>query len=152
MEETKHLPTSSVLDSFTKEFYTEEDNDEALKLMNMLFSTTPTPSTTPTHAKSSCTYSKLYHHVSLVGGLQAGNFSRLAQFSNMAECVRGCCAQRSCDVAILMRDTCFALQCKTPELCSARPARLKNFSLQIVYIYRKGTEGIFVKRRFISIR
>ncbi|XP_068704874.1 uncharacterized protein [Montipora foliosa] len=141
VEETKHIPTSSVLDSFTKEFYTEEDNDEALKLMNMLFSTTPTPSTTPTHAKSSCTYSKLYHHVSLVGGLQAGNFSRLVQFSNMAECVRRCCAQRSCDVAILMRDTCFALQCKTPELCSARPARLKNFSLQIVYMYRKGTEA-----------
>ena len=141
-EQTK--PTSSVLDVSQNDFYTEEDNEEALKLINLLFSTKPTPSTTTTPTKPSCTSSKLYRRVSLVGGLRAGNFSRLAQSVGMSECVRRCCDQRSCDVAILMRGTCFALHCASPELCSARPARLKNFSLQIMYMYRTATTGIFV--------
>lgn len=143
-EQTKPTPTSSFLDVSANDFYTEEDNDEALKLINLLFSTKPTPSTTTTPTKPRCTYSKLYRHVSLVGGLRAGNFSRLAQSVGMSECVRRCCDQRSCDVAILMRGTCFALHCASPELCSARPARLKNFSLQIMYMYRTATTGIFV--------
>ncbi|XP_015756852.1 PREDICTED: uncharacterized protein LOC107336293, partial [Acropora digitifera] len=136
-EQTK--PTSSVLDVSQNDFYTEEDNEEALKLINLLFSTKPTPSTTTTPTKPNCTSSKLYRRVSLVGGLRAGNFSRLAQSVGMSECVRRCCDQRSCDVAILMRGTCFALHCASPELCSARPARLKNFSLQIMYMYRAAT-------------
>ena len=144
-EQTKPTPTSSVLDASTSDLYTEEDNEEALKLIDLLFSTKPTPSTTTAPTKPSCTYSKLYRRVSLVGGLRAGNFSRLVQSVDMSECVRRCCDQRSCDVAILMRGTCFALHCASPELCSARPALLKNFSLQIVYMYRTATKGIFVR-------
>lgn len=110
--------------------------------MNMLLTTKSPPSTTSEPAKSSCTHSKLYRHVTLVGGLRAGNFTRLAEFTDMADCAQRCCDVRSCDVAILMGDTCFALQCSTAELCSARPARLKNFSLKMIYMYKKVSGGM----------
>ena len=147
MEETEKLPTPSSSntlmesDANAKASYTEEDNDAALNLMNMLLTTTPPPSTTSEPAMSRCTQSKLYRHVTLVGGLRAGNFTRLAEFTDMDDCVKRCCAERPCDVAILMRDTCFGLHCSTPELCSARPARLKNFSLKMVYMYREDSKG-----------
>lgn len=142
--ETKNLPTDLLLDATGKGFDADDDNeDEAFNFMNMLLTTTPAPRITSKPTKSSCVHSKRYRHVTLVGGLQAGNFSRLAEFTNMAECAQRCCAEKSCDVAILMRDTCFALRCSSPELCSARPAQLKNFSLEMIYMYRKGSEGVF---------
>ena len=110
--------------------------------MNMLLTTKAPPSTTSEPAKSSCNHSKLYRHVTLVGGLRAGNFTRLGEFTDMADCAQRCCDVKSCDVAILMGDACFALQCSTAELCSTRPARLRNFSLKMIYMYRKVSGGM----------
>ena len=149
VEETTTLPTLSANDLLTepgdnlKASYTEQDKDSALNLMNLLSTTKPTSTTTSAPAMSSCTHSKLYRHVTLVGGLRAGNFTRMAEFTNMDECTRRCCAERSCDVAILMRGSCFGLQCSSPELCNAKPARLKNFSLKMIYMYREESKGMF---------
>ena len=119
--------------------------------MNMLLTTKAPPSTTSEPARSTCTHSKLYHHVTLVGGLRAGNFTRLAEFTDMADCARRCCDVRTCDVAILMGDTCFALECSAAELCSVRPARLKNFSLKMIYMYRKVFKGMLNRNIFFML-
>ncbi|XP_048590274.1 uncharacterized protein LOC5501396 [Nematostella vectensis] len=85
----------------------------------------------------SCSHSKTYYHVTIKDGLKAGEFSKLAESSNMAECVVKCCARISCHVAIMMKDTCFGVRCKSREACEARPAHLKSFHLALVYINRK---------------
>ena len=96
--------------------------------------------TTQPPNKQTCGHSKLYSHVTLKGGLTAGDFRRLAEFSTMKECARKCCASPTCDVAIMMKDTCFELHCHSRELCETRPARLRNFNLVMMYIHRdKGT-------------
>ena len=117
------------------------DKEPAFNLIGMLSTKKPTLNTTPEPPLSSCNYGRLYHHVTLVGGLRAGVFTRLAENTDMDECAWKCCARRSCDAAILMRSTCFGLQCSSSELCSTRPSRLKNFSLHIMYIYRGETNG-----------
>lgn len=149
-EETQELPNLSENnvhvepDADSKTFYTSEDDKEsANNLIDLLSPKNPTSSITSEPAVSRCTHSRLYHHVTLIGGLRAGNFSRLAEHVDMDECTRKCCAQRSCNLAILMRDTCFGLHCSSPELCSTRPARLRGFSLKIMYIYREDSKGRF---------
>ena len=146
-EETQDLPTLSENnvhvepDADSQAFYTSEDDKEpANNLIDLL---SPTSSETSEPAVSRCTHSRLYRHVTLIGGLRAGNFTRLAEHVDMDECARNCCAQRSCNLAILMRNTCFGLHCSSPELCSTRPARLRGFSLKIMYIYRKDSKGRF---------
>ena len=90
--------------------------------------------------KQFCELSEVFSHVTLKGGLNAGQFRRLAEYSTIKECARKCCASKTCDVAIVMKETCFELQCYSKESCETRPAQLKNFNLMIVYIYReKGT-------------
>lgn len=148
-EETEKLltPSESNVDTESdgdaKAFYAKQDKAAVLSLMDILSSTKPTPSTTSEPAKTSCTRSKLYRHVTVVGGLQAGNFTRLVEFTDMDDCAQRCCAERSCDVAILMRNTCFGLQCSSPELCSARPSQLRNFSMKMIYMYREKSKGMF---------
>lgn len=149
-EETKKLPTPSVSnvliqpDADSKAFYTSEDeNEPANNLIDILSTKKPTPSVTSEPAVSRCTHSRLYRHVTLIGGLRAGNFTRLAEHVDMDECAQKCCAQRSCNVAILMREACFGLHCSSPELCSTRPARLRGFSLKIMYMYRADSKGKF---------
>ena len=151
------MHTSSVNDLLTepdsnfKTSYTDEDQGSASNLMKLLVTTKPTPSTTFQPTMPSCTHSKLYRHVTLVGGLRAGNFTRMVELTNMNECVRRCCSERSCDVAILLRDTCFALQCSSPELCSARPSRLRNFSLKMIYMYKKNGKGWCLPIKTVNI-
>lgn len=149
-EETNELPSLSKnnvrvgSDADSKAFYTSEDDTEpANNLIDVLSPKKPTLSATSDPAVSRCTHSRLYRHVTLIGGLRAGNFTRMADHVDMDECSRKCCAQRSCNLAILMRDTCFGLHCSSPELCSTRPARLRGFSLKIMYIYREDSKGRF---------
>ena len=128
----------------SKDFYTSEDDYEpANNLIEILSPKKPTLGVTSDSVESRCTHSRLYRHVTLTGGLLAGNFTRLAEHADMDECARKCCAQHPCNLAILMRDTCFGLHCSSPELCSTRPARLRGFSLKIMYIYREETKGRF---------
>lgn len=126
----------------SKEFYnSEDDNEPANNFIEILSPKKPTLGITSEPAVSRCTHSRLYRHVTLIGGLRAGNFTRLAEHTDMDECARTCCAQRSCNLAILMKDACFGLHCSSPELCSTRPARLRGFSLKIMYIYREDSKG-----------
>ena len=150
-EEAQEVPTLSESnvhvkpDADSKVYYTsEDDNESADNLVDFLSPKNPTSSLTSEPEVSRCTHSRLYRHVTLIGGLRAGNFTRLAEHADMDECARKCCAQRSCNLAILMRDACFGLHCSSPELCSTRPARLRGFSLKIMYIYREDS-----KRRFL---
>jgi len=149
-EETQELPTLSENnvhvepDADSKYFYaSEEDKEPSNNLIGLLSPKNPTSSVASEPAVSRCTHSRLYHHVTLTGGLRAGNFTRLAEHVDMEDCAQQCCAQRSCNLAILMRDTCFGLHCSSPELCSTRPARLRGFSLKIMYIYREDSKGRF---------
>ena len=128
-------------------FFTWDDESEPPSNLFDLFTTdTPIHSpSTPTAASKTavprCRNSKLYRHVSLKGGLRSGNFTRLAQHADMADCAEKCCAKAGCDVAILMRTSCFGLRCASVKLCGTRPARLRNFSLKIMYIHRENPEG-----------
>lgn len=158
-EATNKLPTPSTsgtlkeADGNSKSSYTSDDDKEpTLNMIDMLSRKKPTPSAASEPTVPHCTHSRLYRHVTLIGGLRAGNFTRLAEFADMDECARKCCAQRSCNVAILMRDTCFGLQCSSPELCSTRPARLRNFSLKIMYMYREDSKGkVRFKKYFVTV-
>ena len=128
----------------SKAFYTsKDDNEPANNLIDILSTKKPASSVTSKPAVSRCTHSRLYRHVTLIGGLRAGNFTRLAEHVDMDKCAQKCCAQRSCNVAILMREACFGLRCSSPELCSTRPARLRGFSLKIMYMYREDSKGKF---------
>ena len=105
------------------------------------------PATPPAHRSrhkspaKTCGYSRVHRHVTLKGGLRAGKVTRVADFSTMDECAQKCCGIVSCDAALLMKRTCFALHCASEKLCETRPSRLKNFSLMVQFVKRPSSRG-----------
>ena len=100
-------------------------------------------STTPRSLKyrsGRCKFGDVLNHTAFVGGLRAGNFTNKGQVTTMETCQDLCCKQQSCDVAVMMKHTCFLVACKTMELCKARQAQLQHFSLLLSYRDRKAEE------------
>ena len=59
-------------------------------------------------------------------GARAGDFSILKRTSSMITCKKLCCANDSCELALLVNGGCFSVECKTVDACM--PQRVKRSS------------------------
>eukprot|EP00794_Sanderia_malayensis_P011221 gene11221-12400_t len=73
----------------------------------------------------------------LVGGLNAGNFSYLGKTKSMRECLGKCCSSKKCDVAYRIDRECFSVKCYSPDLCKVTDAPVKNGFVQFATMSRK---------------
>lgn len=87
-----------------------------------------------------CKFSKTFTHTTFHGGLKAGNFTNKGTVTSMDVCKAMCCTDIKCDVAVMMRNACFLLTCKSKELCKPRKAHLEHFALRLAYRDRKAEE------------
>ncbi|XP_046859638.1 uncharacterized protein LOC124452992 isoform X3 [Xenia sp. Carnegie-2017] len=90
----------------------------------------------PSHEFSCAVNGNVYNKYTFRGGLKAGKFTKIADNSNMNDCIYHCCQKDYCDAAIMKGVTCFALKCQTRKLCEVRPANLLKFDLKIVFVKR----------------
>lgn len=82
-----------------------------------------------------CTRSHILYNHTLLGGLRAGNFTQIAEVDSIETCAALCCAEQTCDLALLLGENCYAGDCASKELCIPVPARpTSNKSSQIAYI------------------
>jgi hypothetical protein len=81
-------------------------------------------------------------NVTLQGGIEAGIFKKIAQFVAMQLCIRMCCDQKGCDVALLSGKNCYGVQCFSEEACKAVPAKKAPSSLMISHVTIKGEGGM----------
>lgn len=100
----------------------------------------------------SCAQSPIRQNVTLRGGINAGSFKKLAQFVAMQLCIRLCCEEKGCDVALMSGKNCYGVQCFSEELCTAVLAKKAPSSLMISHVTIKGEEGrCKIQRHFFSI-
>jgi len=80
--------------------------------------------------------------VTLKGGLQAGEFTDVGKVSNLAQCYDICCQQDNCDLAFMLGQNCFSVQCKDKRLCTTIPAQPSIFNPQIAYVTKRERTAI----------
>jgi hypothetical protein len=78
--------------------------------------------------------SKIFTNVELRHGLQAGNITNKGAVTSYRQCVGHCCQDKRCNVAMILRNNCFLVACKTYTSCLPQEATDKNFPSQIIYV------------------
>lgn len=82
-----------------------------------------------------CTRSHILYNHTLLGGLRAGNFTQIAEVDSIETCAALCCAEQTCDLALLLGENCYAGDCASKELCIPVPVnQAANKGSQMAYI------------------
>ena len=110
--------------------------------MYVLFSTT-VQLQEKSSIKHTCPVMKPLDKVTLKGGLQAGDFTDVGKVNDLGQCYNICCQQAGCDLAFMLAQNCFSVQCKDKKLCTTVPAQPSIFNPQIAYVTSRdsGAEG-----------
>ena len=88
----------------------------------------------------SCRPSVISYDVTLRGGLSAGQYTPIGHVDGMEACVNLCCKRNTCDIALMLRDSCYSITCASEELCEEVPAPSSNFYPRLSYV-RRDIEG-----------
>lgn len=64
-----------------------------------------------------CTQSKVYNNVKISGGSRAGDFTDVGNVGRMHICTRLCCEEPTCDLAYMVRQSCFLVKCYEEKNC-----------------------------------
>lgn len=84
----------------------------------------------------SCHSGGVLYNKTLIAGLKSGDFTDYGKVQGMEKCVGFCCADKKCDMALMLGTTCYTLHCAGPSLCKVRPAHPSALNPRISYIYR----------------
>ena len=92
-----------------------------------------------TKTSDTCSAAKILHKVTFRSGLKSGDFSDYGEVSDMNACVKHCCAQKSCDVSLLLNNHCYTLHCYKPELCKTIPAHRSPLESKVAFVVRQSS-------------
>ena len=69
-----------------------------------------------------------------------------------------CCKRNTCDIALMLRDSCYSITCASEELCEEVPAPSSNFYPRLSYVRRdieghgkKGADHFNCLLRFVTV-
>lgn len=101
--------------------------------------TLPEESTDFASKTGSCTDSRISTDVKLRPGSKSSNFTDLGKADDIHRCISRCCIRPTCDIAYLLNDKCFAVQCLDGVLCqtNTEPA-VAGANVQLAYMNRGG--------------
>lgn len=85
---------------------------------------------------TTCKPSVISYDVTLKGGLNAGNFTPTGTVDSMETCARRCCESQSCDVAFMLKDSCYMVGCASEELCEEVPAPSSAYYPRLSFVRR----------------
>eukprot|EP00794_Sanderia_malayensis_P012050 gene12050-13293_t len=87
---------------------------------------------------SGCTNSEIIRNVTLRGGITAGKFKDRGKMEDFGQCLKICCLSKTCDLAFMLSNNCFSVECENEELCEAVPARKASIKPPtLAYIYAR---------------
>lgn len=97
-------------------------------------------------ATPSCHYGHVYYNYSLLYGRKAGNFTEQGEVENMSECLRMCCKETSCKIALMLEQNCYSVSCRG-KFCQTVPVNPLQFKPRIAHVIRpKGEHRMFSLR------
>ena len=75
--------------------------------------------------------------------MHSGLFTKLGRVKKMDDCIERCCHSSNADVAYMLGPFCFAVKCKTKEMCKPSPAmysdiRSLNLNPAISFLNKPG--------------
>ena len=83
--------------------------------------------------KRQCQFSKVKQEYTLLQGASAGNFVFAGQSADMDDCIKHCCRERSCDVALRLKENCYLVKCHTMQSCYSIPATPSEYHPMIAF-------------------
>lgn len=86
-----------------------------------------------------CMDSRISTDIKLRPEGRSSNFTPLGKAHDIHGCISRCCVRPSCDIAYLLNDKCFAVQCLDGVMCqtNAEPA-MSGANVQLAYMNRGG--------------
>ena len=103
-----------------------------------------------------CTQSKVYNNVKISGGSKAGDFTDVGKVGRMHICTRLCCEEPVCDLAYMVRQSCFLVKCADEKKCRVIGAGIKDkehnktTDTSVQYIVKRKYNVQFGKGKFIG--
>lgn len=77
------------------------------------------------------------YDVTLRGGSNAGKFTPHGVVNNMKTCIFKCCQSEGCNVAMMLKDSCFTVVCDSDEKCEKKQTPISShFNPRIAYVFR----------------
>lgn len=67
-----------------------------------------------------CSIKEIANNTTLYSGMNAGNFKLHGKSNNITHCVEFCCQDRLCDIALIMTDRCYTVQCYSMKDCQSK--------------------------------
>ena len=86
--------------------------------------------------KEHCQKGETHFNVRLRGDLGAGVFTANGLVTSMEDCARICCKNRSCDLAYMVGNTCYSVNCYSKELCQVEMATPLALNPTVAYVMR----------------
>lgn len=72
------------------------------------------------NADKKCTIIEIANNTTLHSGMSAGNFKLHGKSNNITHCAELCCQDRLCDIALIMTDRCYTVQCYSMKDCQSK--------------------------------
>ena len=89
----------------------------------------------PTILKTStCSAEKIFHNVTLIGGMKAANITSLGKASNMQECIGMSCDYGQGDLVLMLEKNCYTVKCINERVCQTAPAQPSKFYSRVAYL------------------
>ena len=89
----------------------------------------------PTILKTStCSAEKIFHNVTLIGGMKAANITSLGKASNMQECIGMSCDYGQGDLVLMLEKNCYTVKCVNERVCQTAPAQPSKFYSRVAYL------------------
>lgn len=98
------------------------------------------PSLSLLEENSGCTNSEIIKNFTLRGGISSGKFKDRGKMDDFKQCIKICCLSKLCDLAFMLRNNCFTVECKSEEQCEAVPVKTSAEKPPLLaYIYARST-------------
>ena len=84
-----------------------------------------------------CIPSRIITNHTLKGGKTAGELKDLGMVESVEDCIEKCCGEKTCEVAFLVDNKCYSVECYGDELCQTLPVEDETFSPTIVFMNKR---------------
>ena len=83
---------------------------------------------------NTCRHSAIQHNVGLRRGLKTGTFAYIGEFSDITKCLKVCCRDPKCDIAFMLDQSCYTVNCANESVCHSVPYHQHQYSTSAVFI------------------
>lgn len=87
-----------------------------------------------------CSKGLTINSVIINSGMSSGDVTQYKDINHMTDCLEKCCATVKCDLAYLIDNTCYTVNCFSKDLCKVKPVETSGVNSEITYVQRNGIE------------